>query len=120
MPRVRSGAARHRKQKKILKAARGYRGGKSKLYRTAKEALMRAGRFGFFGRRQKKRDYRALWITRISAALMDKGINYSRFINGLKKANVLTNRKAISELAIHDTKAFDELVRMARQHAKAN
>lgn len=116
MPRVKSGVARHKKQKRVLRAAKGYRGGRSKLYRTAKEALMRAGRFGFFGRKQKKRDYRALWITRISAALMGRGINYSRFINGLKKANVLANRKAISELAIHDPKAFDELVAVARKH----
>lgn len=116
MPRARSGVPRHHRKLRVMKAAKGYRGGRSKLWRTAKEAVARAGRFGFFGRKNKKRDYRALWIVRISAALTDKEINYSRFINGLKKAKVELNRKCISELAINDGKAFDELVAVAKQH----
>ena len=116
MARVRSGAARHRKQKRVLNAVKGYRGGRSKLYRTATEAIKRAGMHAFAGRKQKKRDFRALWITRISAALSNGDVNYSRFIHGLKKANVLLDRKALSELAIHDPAAFGELVAIASQH----
>lgn len=114
MPRAQTGVARHKRKKKIMKAAKGYRAGRHKLYRTAKEAVMRAGRYAFAGRKIKKRDFRSLWIIRINAALEDRGINYSKFIYGLKKANVQTNRKVISELAIHDTIAFDQLVEIAK------
>ena len=113
MPRAGSVHARHKKQKKVLKAAKGYRAGRHKLYRSAKEAAMRAGKYAFAGRRIKKRDYRSLWITRINAALDDKDISYSRFIYGLKKAKVDLNRKALSELAIADTTAFNKLVELA-------
>ena len=113
--RVRKGAARTRAHKKVLKAARGYRGGRSKLYRTAKEAVTRGLTFAYRDRRQRKRLYRSLWITRIRAAVEERGMMYSRFINGLKKANIDMNRKVLSELAIHDSAAFDALCDQAKQ-----
>ena len=118
MARAGTAVARHKRKKKIMARAKGYRAGRHKLYRTAKEAVMRAGRYAFAGRKIKKRDYRALWITRISAALQGKGINYSKFIYGLKKASVDTNRKVISELAISDRVAFDKLVEIAKSNQK--
>lgn len=114
MPRVRIGSARHQRKKKILRRTRGQYGARHRLYRTAVEARIRSDRYAFFGRKQKKRDYRALWITRIKAAL-DGALSYSRFINGLKKANVTLNRKAMSEIAISDPKAFGELVETAKK-----
>ena len=116
MPRARSGAARHRRKVRTLKAARGYRGGRSKLYRTAKEALVRAGCFAYRDRRARKRDFRALWITRLTAGCRARGISYSRFIHGLQMANIVLNRKMLSELAIHDAEAFDAIVQIAKQH----
>jgi large subunit ribosomal protein L20 len=114
--KVKSGVARRKRHKKILKLAKGYRGGRSRLYRTAKEAVARAGRFSYFGRKIKKRDFRSLWIIRINAALFDKDISYSRFIYGLRKANVSLNRKAISQLAIEDPSAFNNLIEIAKAH----
>ena len=116
MPRARSGAARHRRKVRTLKAARGYRGGRSKLYRTAKEALVRAGCFAYRDRRARKRDFRALWITRLTAGCRARGISYSRFIHGLQTASIALNRKMLSELAIHDAEAFDAIVQIAKQH----
>jgi large subunit ribosomal protein L20 len=115
MPRSKSGPFRKQRNKKILKLARGYRGGRSKLTRTAKEAVMRAGQYAYFGRKIKKRDYRGMWIIRINAACEQRGMAYHRFINGLRKAKVEINRKALSELALSEPKAFDELVETAKK-----
>lgn len=114
MPRARSGAARHRRKKRIFKAVKGYRGGRSKLFRTAKEAIVRAGCFAYRDRRNRKRDFRALWITRLTAACRARGIAYSRFIFGLQTAGVVLNRKMLSEIAIHDETAFDTIVEIAK------
>ena len=116
MPRARAGSARHRKKVRVLRAAKGYRGGRSKLYRTAKEAVLRAGCYAYRDRRARKRDFRALWITRLSAACRARGVQYGRFIHGLKNARVILNRKMLSELAIHDPAAFDKLVEIAKQN----
>ena len=110
MPRVRIGAARKQRHKRLLKRAKGFVGGRSKLYKTAHETLLRAGAKRFDGRKMKKRDYRALWITRVSAAAEANGLRYSQFINGLLKANITLNRKSLSEIAIADPAAFDALV----------
>ena len=115
MPRVKHGAARHRHVKRIMKRAKGFRAGRSRLHRTVKEALMRSGRYGFKGRKLKKRDMRGMWIIRINAALEPLGISYSRFINGLKKANVVLNRKALSEMALSEPQGFAQLVEAAKQ-----
>ncbi|MCP4589871.1 MAG: 50S ribosomal protein L20 [bacterium] len=116
MPRARAGAARHRKKVKILRAAKGYRGGRSKLFRTAKEAVLRAGCYAYRDRRARKRDFRSLWITRLTAACRAREFQYSRLIHGLKNAQVILNRKMLSELAIHDPAAFDKIVELARQN----
>lgn len=113
MPRARSGPARHKRIKKIRARAKGFYAGK-KNTRQAKEAVNRADRYAFFGRRQKKRDYRSMWIVRIHAAANQNGISYSRFMNGLKKAGVQLNRKALAELAVSEPKAFAELVETAK------
>ena len=101
MARVKRGVNAKRRHKKVLKQAKGYFGAKSKLYRVANQAVMRSMSYAFAGRKQKKRDFRKLWITRINAAARLNGMSYSRFINGLKKTNVDINRKVLSELAIH-------------------
>ena len=119
MPRVSYGAARHRKKVRILRAAKGYRGGRSKLYRTAKEAVTRAGVYAFRDRRTRKRDFRSLWITRLTAACRARGIRYSRFIFGLKAASIIINRKMLSEVAIHDPPAFDAIAEIAKAHQPA-
>ena len=106
--------ATRKRRNKTLKLAKGYWGGKSKLFKTAKEAVMKSGQYAYIGRRQKKRDFRKLWITRISAACKMNGINYSQFMNGLKKANITLNRKMLSEIAIHDAAAFTALVEKAK------
>lgn len=113
MPRARSGAARKRKHKRILKEARGYWGTKSRHYQQAKVALMRAGQFSWRDRRTRKRDMRRLWITRINAACRMRGTRYSVFMNGLKLSGVLLNRKMLSQLAIEDPATFDRLVETA-------
>ena len=114
MARVKGAMMTRKRRKKVLKLAKGYYGSKSKLFKTAKEAVMKSGQYAYIGRKQKKRDFRALWITRISAACRANDINYSTFMNGLKKANITLNRKMLSELAIHDEKAFKELVKKAK------
>jgi len=114
MVRVTYGAPRHRKKVRLFKQARGYRGGRSKLWRTVQEALLRSWAFSYRDRRQKKRQFRRLWITRINAAARIRGLNYSRFMNGLKQAGCELNRKELSELAIHDPGAFDQLVETAK------
>lgn len=114
MARVKGAMMTRKRRKKVLKLAKGYYGSKSKLFKTAKEAVMKSGQYAYIGRKQKKRDFRALWITRISAACRANDINYSTFMNGLKKAGITLNRKMISELAIHDEKAFKDLVKKAK------
>ena len=110
MPRARKGAARTKARRRILRAARGYWGTKSRHKQQAKVALLRAGQFAYRDRRNRKRDFRRLWITRINAACRMRGTRYSRFINGLQKAGVLLNRKMLSQLAIEDPATFDALV----------
>ncbi|MBQ7876730.1 MAG: 50S ribosomal protein L20 [Clostridia bacterium] len=114
MARVKGALNTRKHHKKILKLAKGYRGGKSKLYRTANQAVMKSLSYAYVGRKLKKRDFRRLWITRISAACKMNGMNYSRFMNGLKKANVEINRKMLSEIAINDAAAFTKLVETAK------
>ena len=113
MPRARKGAARTKSRRRILRAARGYWGTKSRHKQQAKVALTRAGAFAYRDRRARKRDFRRLWITRISAACRMRNTRYSRFINGLQKAGVGLNRKMLSQLAIEDPKTFDSLVEMS-------
>lgn len=113
MPRVRKGAARRQSKKRILKDVRGYRGAAGKQYRLAKEARIRAGVNARIDRKRKKRDFRGLWIVRVSAACRQRGIRYSQFINGLKKAKIGLNRKMMSEIAVDDPKAFDAIVEAA-------
>ena len=114
MARVRNGAVTKARHKKVLKAAKGYFGSKHRLYKSAKEQLMHSGQYAFRDRKQKKRDFRKLWITRINAACRMNEISYSRFIEGLTKAGVEVNRKMLSEIAINDPKAFTELVKVAK------
>ena len=114
MARVKNGAVTKAGHKKVLKAAKGNFGSKHRLYKTAKEQLMHSGQYAFRDRKQKKRDFRKLWITRINAACRMNDISYSRFIEGLTKAGVEINRKMLSEIAINDPKMFSELVKVAR------
>ena len=106
MARVKGALSTRKRRKKILKAAKGYWGAKSKHFRMAKQAVLKSGNYAYIGRKQKKRDFRSLWITRISAACKLNGINYSRFMYGLKKSGIELNRKMLSELAISDPDAF--------------
>ncbi len=114
MARVKGALNTRKHHKKVLKLAKGYRGSKSKLYRVANQAVMKSLSYAYVGRKQKKRDFRSMWITRISAACKTNGINYSRFMNGLKKANIEINRKMLSEIAINDPAAFTQLVETAK------
>ena len=114
MARVKRGVNAKRRHKKVLKQAKGYFGAKSKLFRVANQAVMRSMSYSFAGRKQRKRDFRKLWITRINAAARLNGMSYSRFISGLKKANVDINRKVLTELAIHDPDAFAQPAQVAK------
>ena len=114
MARVKNGAVTKARHKKVLKQAKGYFGSKHRLYKTAKEQLMHSGQYAYRDRKQKKREFRKLWITRINAACRQNDISYSRFIEGLTKAGVEINRKMLSEIAINDSKTFEELVKVAR------
>lgn len=109
MARVKGAMMTRKRRNKTLKLAKGYYGSKSRLFKTAKEAVMKSGQYAYIGRKQKKRDFRQLWITRISAACKMNGMNYSTFINGLKKAGIDLNRKMLSEIAISDPAAFTTL-----------
>ncbi|MBQ8551081.1 MAG: 50S ribosomal protein L20 [Clostridia bacterium] len=115
MARVKGALATRKRRKKTLKLAKGYFGAKSKLFRTAKEAVMKSGNYAYIGRRLKKRDFRRLWITRISAAAKQNGMNYSTFMNGLKKAGVQLNRKMLAELAVNDAAGFATLAETAKK-----
>jgi len=114
MARVKGALATRKRRKRVLKLAKGYRGAKSKLFRTAKQAVMKSLVYAYTGRKLRKRDFRRLWITRISAAAKMNDINYSRFMNGLKKAEIDINRKMLSEIAIADPAAFTALVEKAK------
>ena len=113
MPRVRKGAARSKARRRLLREARGYRGTRSKHKQQAKITLTRAGVFAYRDRRARRRDFRRLWITRLSAACRMRGTRYSRFIHGLQRAGVLLNRKMLSQVAIEDPKLFDQLTKLA-------
>ena len=113
MARVKGALATRKRRKKTLKLAKGYFGAKSKLFKTAKEAVMKSGNYAYIGRRQKKRDFRRLWITRISAAAKINGMNYSTFINGLNKAGVQINRKMLADIAVNDAEGFASLAKTA-------
>jgi large subunit ribosomal protein L20 len=117
MSRVKSSVASRKRRKKVLRQASGFRGGRSKLIRTAKEAVDKAGNHAFRDRRAKKRTFRRLWIARINAATRIHGLSYSRFIDGLNKAGVEVNRKMLADLAVRDPGAFTELVQIASQQA---
>ena len=114
MARVKGAMATRKRRKRVLKLAKGYYGSKSRLFKTAKQAVMKSGNYAYIGRKQKKREFRKLWITRISAGCKANGINYSTFMNGLKKAGVELNRKMLSEIAISDPAAFTALVETAK------
>ena len=114
MARVKGAMMTRKRRKKILKLSKGYFGAKYKLFRTANEAVMKSLRYAYIGRKQKKRDFRRLWITRISAAAQANGMNYSRFMNGLKKAGIDINRKMLADLAVNDKAAFTGLVEKAK------
>ena len=120
MPRARKGAARTKARRRILRSARGYWGTKHRHKQQAKVALVRAGVYAYRDRRNRKRDFRRLWITRITAACRMRGTRYSRFINGLERANVMLNRKMLSEIAIADPKMFDTLVELAEKNTTAS
>lgn len=109
--RVKRGPIRHRKHKKIRKLAKGYRGMRQSSFRKANEAVMKAGEHAYRDRRKKKRVFRALWITRLNAAVHEHGVNYSRFVKGLKDKQIGLDRKALSELAIHEPKVFEKIVK---------
>src|SRR3954471_18085210 len=113
--RATRGAARNQAKKRIFKAAKGFVGGRRRLLKSAKETLLRAGMFAFRDRRAKKRDFRKLWIIRLSAAAEMRGLRYSRVIHGLKLANIRLDRKSLSELAIHDSDTFDKITALARE-----
>ena len=114
MARIKGAVVTRRRHKKILKLAQGYRGAKSKLFSTANEAVMKSLVYAYIGRKQKKREFRQLWIARINAAARMNGISYSRLMNGLKKANIEINRKMLSEIAIADPAGFTALVEKAK------
>ncbi len=115
MARIKGALATRKRRKKILKLAKGYFGAKSKLFKTAKEAVMKSGNYAYVGRRLKKRDFRRLWITRISAAAKMNGMNYSTFMNGLNKAGIEINRKMLADLAVNDNKGFETLVKASKK-----
>ncbi|HDV6007678.1 TPA: 50S ribosomal protein L20 [Staphylococcus pseudintermedius] len=118
MPRVKGGTVTRARRKKTIKLAKGYFGAKSTLYKVAKQQVMKSGQYAFRDRRQRKRDFRKLWITRISAAARQHDMSYSRLMNGLKQAGIDVNRKMLSEIAISDEKAFAELVNQAKAALK--
>lgn len=114
MARIKGALSTRKRRNKVLKLAKGYYGSKSRLFKTAKQAVMKSGNYAYVGRKQRKRDFRKLWITRISAACKLNGMNYSTFINGLKKADINLNRKMLSEIAISDPAAFTSLTEKAK------
>lgn len=114
MPRVKRGVVAHRRHKKILKQAKGYYGARSRIFRVAKQAVIKAGQYAYRDRRQRKRQFRALWITRINAQSRANGLSYSRLIAGLKKADIALDRRVLADLAVHDKSAFAVVVEKAK------
>ena len=114
MARIKGAMMTRKRRNKVLKAAKGYWGSKSKHFKMAKQAVMKSGNYAYIGRKQKKREFRALWITRISAQAKVNGINYSQLMNGLKKAGITLNRKMLAEIAVSDKDAFAEIVAKAK------
>ena len=114
MARVKRGVVAKAKHKKVLKKAKGYYGARSKLFKTAKQAVIKAGQYAYRDRRQRKRQFRALWITRINAAARLHGLSYSRLINGLNRANVDIDRKVLADIAVHDPAAFEAIAEQAK------
>ena len=114
MARIKGAMMTRKRRNKVLKAAKGYWGAKSKHFKMAKQAILKSGNYAFAGRKMKKRDFRSLWITRISAAAKANGMNYSTFMHGLKKAGIDLNRKMLSELAVSDKEAFADLAAKAK------
>ncbi len=119
MARVKKGTAAHKKHKKVLKLAKGYRGARSKLFRPANQFVMKALKHAYVGRKLRKRDFRRLWITRINAAARANGISYSKLMNGLRLSGIEMNRKMLSEMAIYDKEGFAQLVETAKQKLNA-
>ncbi len=115
MARIKGAMMTRKRRKKVLKLAKGYFGAKSKLFKTAKEAVMKSGQYAYIGRRLRKRDFRRLWIARINAAAKMNGMNYSTFMNGLKKAGIVMNRKMLAELAVSDAAGFTALTEKAKK-----
>ena len=115
MARVKGALSTRKRRNKVLKLAKGYFGAKSKLFKTAKEAVMKSGNYAYIGRKQKKRDFRRIWITRISAAAKINGMNYSTFMNGLKKSGISINRKMLAELAVNDAAGFATLAKATKK-----
>jgi large subunit ribosomal protein L20 len=113
--RTTKGAARRKAKRRLFRQAKGYRGGRKKLLRTVKESLLRAGQYAYRDRRNKKREFRRLWIIRLNAAARERGLRYSEFIHGLQKAGIEMDRKTLSEMAIHDPAAFDEVVTKVKE-----
>ena len=118
MARITGATMSRTRRNKVMKMAKGYYGSKSSLFKTAKQAVMKSGQYAYVGRKQKKRDFRRLWITRISAACKLNGMNYSTFMNGLNKAGITLNRKMLSEIAIADPAAFTALTEKAKEALK--
>lgn len=118
MARIKGATMSRKRRNKVMKMAKGYYGSKSSLFKTAKQAVMKSGQYAYVGRKQKKRDFRRLWITRISAACKLNGMNYSTFMNGLNKAGITLNRKMLSEIAIADPAAFTALTEKAKASLK--
>ncbi|MCY4362827.1 MAG: 50S ribosomal protein L20 [Gammaproteobacteria bacterium] len=116
MPRVKRGVTAHARHKKVIKQAKGYRGRRKNVYRVAKQAVIKAGQYAYRDRRQRKRQFRALWITRINAAARENGLSYSRFMDGLHKADIQIDRKLLAEMAVNDKNAFTRLAEQARQY----
>ena len=114
MARIKGAMMTRKRRKKVLKLAKGYYGAKSKLFKTAKEAVMKSGQYAYIGRRLRKRDFRRLWIARINAAAKMNGMNYSTFINGLKKAGIALDRKILADMAVNDAAGFAALVEKAK------
>ncbi len=114
MPRVKRGVVARRRHKKVLKQAKGYYGARSRIFRVAKQAVTKAGQYAYRDRRQRKRQFRSLWITRINAQSRANGLSYSRLINGLKKADIQLDRRVLADLAVHDKPAFAAIVEQAK------
>ena len=115
MARVKRGVTAHARHKKLLKLAKGYYGARRKVYRVAKQAVTKAAQYAYIGRKQRKRQFRSLWIVRINAAARMYGLSYSRFMNGLLKANIKLDRKALADIAVHDIAAFGKIAEQAKQ-----